>query len=69
MIVIVIVVPSDRLPSSSSPTPKFAPPDATWRQGTASRDVTGSGLARRGGEQFSPTVNDDDVNDDEDNIF
>ena len=49
VIMIAIVVPSAHLPSSSSPPPEFAPPDATWRRGTARRDRTGSGLARRGG--------------------
>ena len=50
VIVIEIVVPSAHLPSSLSPPPEFALPDATWLQGTARRYGTGSGLARRGGD-------------------
>ena len=52
VIMIAIVVPSAHLPSSSSPPPEFAPPDATWRRGTARRDRTGSGLARQGGDDY-----------------
>ena len=69
VIVIAIVVPIAHLSSSLSPPSKFAPPDATWCQGTARRNKTGSGIARRGGGRLSPMVNDDNVDIDEDNIF